>query len=192
MANRWMSSFATALLFGAAMGTLQACAPPAVAQTSAPRDGQGDFAWEIGSWATQVRVLRNPLSGAAPDWAEYRGTSVVHGFLNGRANMVELSVAGPAGRIEGLSLRLYNPETRQWSLHYASLRSGALTEPVHGGFDENGRGIFYGQEMIGGRPILVRFVVTQVSTSEARFEQAFSGDGGATWEVNWIAVDTRR
>jgi hypothetical protein len=156
------------------------------------RDGQRDFDWEIGTWDTHVRVLRNPLSGAAPEWTEYRGTSEVRAILDGRANMVELAVEGPAGRIDGISLRLYNPQTRQWSLNYASMRSGMLTSPVYGGFDESGRGTFYGQEMIAGRPVLVRFVISDLLPGSARFEQAFSIDGGTTWEVNWIAVDTRR
>lgn len=163
---------------------------PASAQAS-PRDGQHDFDWEMGSWATNVRVLRNPLSGAPPDWAEFRGTSIVKPILGGRANSVELSVKNDKGTIEGVALRLYNPEARQWSLNYASLRGGVLTAPVYGGFDGKGRGLFYGQDTLEGRVILVRFAITVVSPQEARFEQGYSADGGVTWETNWIAVDTR-
>jgi hypothetical protein len=112
--------------------------------------------------------------------------------MDGRANFVELSVGGSAGKIEGGALRLYNPQSRQWSLNFASLRNGLLTAPVYGGFDGRGRGTFYGQDMLDGRAILVRFVVTPKSSNEAHFEQAYSADGGATWETNWIAVDTRR
>lgn len=97
---------------------------------------------------------------------------------------------GPAGRIEGLSLRLYNPEARQWSLNFASARTGTLSPPVLGEF-KNGRGEFSGQEFLDGRAILVRFIISDVTASSARFEQAFSEDGGKTWEVNWIAVDTK-
>jgi ketosteroid isomerase-like protein len=124
-------------------------------------------------------------------WAEYRGTSLVRGLMDGRANSVELSVAGPAGKIEGISLRLYDPGARRWSLNFAGLRDGALTPPVIGGFDGKGRGVFHGEDRLGGRPIRVRFVITLVSADEAHFEQAFSADDGATWEVNWIAVDRR-
>ena len=157
----------------------------------AARDGQHDFDWELGIWTTKVRVRRNPLSGTAPDWAEYEGTSVVKPLLDGRANFVELSVGGTGGRIEGGSLRLYNPKA-QWSLNYASASGGVLTAPVFGGFDGHGRGLFYGQDTLEGRTILVRFIVTQVSPREARFEQAYSIDGGQSWEDNWMAVDTRR
>jgi hypothetical protein len=182
-----------------ALGLVFACPAPAVATSqaaaaplTAERDGQRDFDFETGTWDTHVRLLRNPLSGAAPDWAEYRGTSVVRPLMDGRANVVELSVAGPTGQIEGLSLRLYNPQTHQWSLNYASVRSGSLTAPVHGRFDGTGRGNFYGADMLEGRAILVRFVISEVTANSARFEQSFSADGGVTWEVNWIAVDTRR
>jgi hypothetical protein len=160
--------------------------------TQSQREGQHDFDWEIGTWTTNVRLLRNPLSGKAPDWAEYRGSSVVRPLLDGRANFVELSVGGSAGKIEGGALRLYNPQARQWSLNYASLGNGLLTAPVYGSFDGQGRGLFYGQDMLDGRAILVRFVITRVSDKEAHFEQAYSVDGGASWEDNWIAVDTRR
>ena len=67
-----------------------------------------------------------------------------------------------------------------------------MTAPVFGGFDGRGRGLFYGQDTVDGRTILVRFIITQVSPREARFEQAYSIDGGQSWEDNWIAVDTRR
>jgi hypothetical protein len=165
-----------------------ATAPPA---WSAPPSGTHDFDWEIGNWTTKVRVRTNPLSGEAPRWAEYAGTSVVKSLLGGRANFVELSVAGTTGKIEGGSLRLYGSQTRQWSLNYANLQNGLLTSPVYGGFDSPGRGRFYGSDRLDGRAILVRFVITKSSPNEAHFEQAFSADGGATWEDNWVAVDTR-
>jgi hypothetical protein len=113
-------------------------------------------------------------------------------LLGARANVVELSVAGAPGRIEGVSLRLYNPQARQWTLNFASVRNGLLTPPVTGTFDAKGRGTFYGLDTVNGRTILVRFVISDVTPNSARFEQAFSADGGARWETNWIAVDTRR
>ena len=182
---------AFAIVLGSAIGSSPAIAQGAASQPAA-RDGQKDFDWEIGTWTTKVKVRRNPLSGTAADWAEYEGTSVVKPLLDGRANFVELSVAGSRGKIEGGSLRLYNPKAGQWSLNYASTTGGVLTEPVFGSFDGRGRGLFYGQDTLDGRTILVRFVITQVSSNEARFEQAYSVDGGRSWEDNWIAVDTRR
>lgn len=173
--------------------TLLAMHAPVVRSQAAssvvPENGQHDFDWEIGTWKTELRRLTKPLSGSN-EWVEYTGTSVVRKVLDGRANLVELRVQGPAGRIEGASLRLYNPGTKQWNLNYASVRNGAMTRPVYGGF-RNGRGEFFGQEDLDGRAILVRFVISDITANSARFEQAFSDDGGRTWETNWIAIDTR-
>jgi len=164
---------------------------PSTITAPAPRDGAHDFDWEIGRWTTVLRYLREPLTGSTR-WLDYRGTSDVRAVLGGRANLVELSVAGPAGRIEGTSLRLYDPKAHQWTLNFANIRNGQLTAPVHGAFDANGRGLFYGVDTLDGRVVLVRFVISDVTANSARFEQAYSADAGATWEVNWIAVDTRR
>jgi hypothetical protein len=177
------------LAIPAAAGAVKA-APAASVAVSSP-DGQHDFDWELGTWTTRVRVLRNPLSGKAPNWAAYSGASNVKPLMDGRANFVELSVKGSAGTIEGGALRLYNPQARQWSLNFASVRNGLLTAPVFGAFDTNGRGVFIGQDQLDGRTILVRFVITRPSAREAHFEQSYSADGGSTWETNWIAIDTR-
>lgn len=153
------------------------------------RDGQHDFDFEIGTWKTHLRRLVHPLTGSTT-WAEYEGTTVVRKVWEGRANLVELVVDGPAGHIEGLNLRLYNPESRQWSLSFASSGSGTLGIPTIGEF-KNGRGEFFDQEVFNGRAILVRFVISDITPASCHFEQSFSEDGGKTWEVNWIAIDTR-
>jgi hypothetical protein len=153
------------------------------------RDGQHDFDFEIGTWATHLRRLKDPLTGSN-DWVEYEGTSIVRTIWGGRANLVELDVTGPAGRIEGLNLRLYRPQSRQWSLTFASSSNGLLATPAIGAF-EDGRGAFYSQDDLDGRAILSRFVISDITTTSCSFEQAFSDDWGSTWEPNWIAVDTR-
>ena len=153
------------------------------------RDGQRDFDFEIGTWKTQVKRLVKPLTGSTT-WVEMTGTTVVRKVLNGRANLVELVADGPSGHFEGMSLRLYNPQSQQWSLNFANAADGILAQPTIGQF-KDGRGEFYDQETYNGRAILVRFVITPASPDSIRFEQAFSDDGGKTWEVNWIATDTR-
>ena len=175
------------VLLVATLGLLPALAT--ATQPAPPRDGQHDFDFEIGTWKTHVSRLVQPLSGSKT-WVEYEGTSVVQKLWDGRANLVILDVKGPKGRIEGLSLRLYNPQARQWSLNFANSAVGTLTEPTIGEF-KDGRGEFYGQETFNGRTILVRFVISDITPTSCRFEQAFSEDGGKTWEVNWIATDTR-
>jgi hypothetical protein len=156
--------------------------------TPTARDGQHDFDFEIGTWKTHLSRLLNPLSGSTT-WVEYEGTSVVRKVWNGRANLLELEADGPAGHFEGLSLRLYNPQSHQWSLNFASSRGGTMSQPTIGEF-KNGRGEFYDQEMLDSRAILVRFIISDITPKSAHFEQAFSDDGGKTWEVNWIATDT--
>ncbi|HZJ43599.1 MAG TPA: hypothetical protein VFD63_07525, partial [Pyrinomonadaceae bacterium] len=151
--------------------------------------GQHDFDFEIGTWKTHLKRRLRPLTGSNT-WVEYDGTSVVSKVLNGKANLVELKVDGPAGHIEGVSLRLYNPVSRQWSLNFANVVDGSLTPPSIGEF-RNGRGEFYNQDSLNGRSILVRFVISDITPNSCRFEQSFSDDGGKTWEVNWIATDTR-
>ena len=151
-------------------------------------DGQHDFDFEIGSWTTELSRLVSPLSGSN-EWVEYSGTTVVRRVWDGLANLVELDVSGSAGRIQALSLRLYDAASRLWSLHTASVRGG-MSPPAVGAFAD-GRGEFRSEESLDGRPILVRFVISDITASSCRFEQAFSDDGGKSWEVNWIATDTR-
>src|ERR1700694_57729 len=158
-------------------------------RTPVERDGQHDFDFHIGTWKTHVSRLLHPLTGSAA-WVQYDGTTVVRKVWNGRANLVELEVDGPQGHLELLSLRLYNPDSPQWSRNVASSQAGTLSVPTIGQF-KNGRGEFFDQEMLNGRAILVRFVISDVTPDTCHFEQAFSNDGGKTWEVNWIATDTR-
>jgi hypothetical protein len=168
--------------------------PSATSRTSPPptlerRDGQHDFDFEIGTWKTHLSRLLHPLTGSTI-WVEYEGTSVVSKVWNGRANLVELEAAGPAGHLQALSLRLYNPQSRQWSLNFSNSNAGTMSPPTIGEF-KNGRGEFFAQETLNGRAIYVRFVISDITPTSCRFEQAFSADGGKTWEVNWIATDTR-
>jgi len=173
-----------------AMGVAAFAALPASAGTAEQGTAAAhDFDFEMGRWKTYVKRLVKPLS-ASTQWVEYEGISIVSKLLDGRANLVELDVSGPAGRIQGVSLRLYNAETRQWSLNYAPLGGGVLGTPTVGGF-KDGRGEFYNDEDFNGHKIKVRFVISDIKADSCHFEQAFSADGGKTWEVNWIATDTR-
>ena len=153
------------------------------------RDGQHDFDFEIGTWKTHLRRLLHPLTGST-SWVEYEGTSVVRTVWSGRANLVELVAEGAAGHFEGLNLRLYNPESHQWSLNFANSNSGTLSQPTIGEF-KNGRGEFFDQEPFNGRAILVRYIWSDITPNSAHFEQSFSDDGGKTWEGNWITTQTR-
>lgn len=154
-----------------------------------PRDGSHDFDFEIGTWKTHIKRLVHPLSGSTA-WVEMDGTTIVRPVWGGRANLVEVEADGSGGHFRGLSLRLYNPQTHTWSLHFANASSGTLGTPTTGRF-KDGRGEFFDKETFDGRSVVVRFVISDITPTSCRFEQAFSIDGGKTWEVNWVATDTR-
>jgi hypothetical protein len=170
-----------------AVACLFAAASPG--RINAASNGQHDFDFEFGSWKAHVARLVHPLSGSTK-WVGYDGTSVVRKIWNGRANLGELEVSGPAGHIEGLSMRLYDPQSRQWKISWANSADGTLGQPMVGGF-KDGRGEFYDQESFDDRAIYVRFIFSDITAKAFRLEQAFSADGGVTWETNWIATFTR-
>ncbi|MGA9790361.1 MAG: hypothetical protein WBQ43_06685 [Terriglobales bacterium] len=156
---------------------------------SKTRDGQHDFDFDIGTWKLHISRLQHPLTSSAT-WSELDGTVVVRKVWDGRANLAEIKADGPTGHLEILSLRLYDPQSHQWSLNFATSSSGTLSVPMIGEF-KNGRGEFIDQEPFNGRSILVRFVISSIAPNSARSEQAFSDDEGKTWEVNWVNTYTR-
>jgi hypothetical protein len=189
-----------ALHFGAAVlglaSVLVLAPPPSVAtdagaqlQTIA-RDGSHDFDFDFGTWQTHSSRLLHPLTGSH-DWVEMDGVTVVSRIWSGRANLAEYRAVGPTGVVELLALRVYNPKSHQWSINFATPSVGALGAVPGVGEFRDGRVDFYDQETINGRAVLVRFSIWGVTAEEARSEQAFSADGGKTWEVNWITRYTR-
>jgi len=164
----------------------KAGSPPALTE----RDGQHDFDFELGSWKIHLKRLLHPLTGSTT-WVEFDGTSVTRKVWDGRSQIEEFETDSPAaGHIEGLTLRLYNPQSHQWRLYWANAKDGTLVPPQIGEF-KNGRGEFYAEDTLNGRAILVRFIWSNTTTNVPHFEQSFSDDGGKTWEVNWITDQTR-
>lgn len=160
------------------------------ASASTLHDGQHDFDFHLGTWKTHIRSLQHPLTGST-SWVEYDGSLVVRKVWDGRAQLEELEADGAGKHIEDLLLFLYNPQTRQWSLNSASSGDGMVGTPMFGEF-RNGRGEFYDQEpALHGRSVLVRQVWSDITPDSHRFEQAFSSDGGRTWETNFTAALTR-
>jgi hypothetical protein len=154
------------------------------------RDGQHDFDPLIGAWKYHLKKLLHPLTGST-DWVEFEGTGVCYKIWDGRSQLDTIEVDSPAaGHIEGLTLRLYNPQSHQWRLYWANSKIGVMDPPQIGEF-KNGRGEFFAQDTINGKVVLIRFVWTNTTTSTPHFEQSFSDDGGKTWEVNWITDQTR-
>jgi hypothetical protein len=164
-----------------------AAAPPAPA--AAERDGQHDFDFIFGRWKIHLR-RKQPGAGATATWAEFEGYGVYRKVWDGRANLNEFEADSPGGHIEGLTLRTYNPNTRQWSLYWASSRDGILAQPQVGQFHD-GVGEFYAQDTIAGRSVFVRYLWSDITADSVHFEQAYSADGGRTWDVNWISDMSR-
>jgi hypothetical protein len=150
----------------------------------AQTDGQHDFDFDIGNWNTHSARLLHPLTGSTT-WVEMDGVTIVKPVWGGRGNLAEFKANGSAGPIQLLSLRWYNPKAHQWYLDFATPNVGTLGIPGIGEF-KNGRGEFYDQEVIDGKTILIRFSIWGITLSTAQSEQAFSNDGGKTWETNWV------
>src|ERR1700740_1962774 len=159
-------------------------------KTTSERDGQHAVCFALGTWKAHLKRLKHPLTGSKT-WVEFDGTFVARKVWDGRANVEEVELNSPSGPIEGLTLRLYNPQSRQWSIYWANSKNGAMdTSPQIGQF-KNGRGEFYGTDTLNGKLIYVRFVWTNTNTNTPHFEQSYSDDGGKTWEVNWMTDQTR-
>jgi hypothetical protein len=156
------------------------------------RDGSHDFDFLIGDWKAHVRRLPDRLNNS-DKWDVYDGISNHHKLLDSNANFEQFEVTSTDKKlhIKAQTLRLYNPETRQWSIYLVDLDNGTLdTPPVVGGF--NGKhGEFFHQENFKGRTILVRYEWFDISPHATKMQQSWSPDGGKTWEVNWICELSR-
>ena len=143
----------------------------------------------MGKWKTHTSRLLHPLTGSNV-WVELDGVTEVHEVWGGRANLAEYKANGTNAHIELLSLRWFDPTTHEWTLDFSTPGAGTFGVPSVGQF-HGGRGNFYDYEPVNGRNVLVRFSIWKISDREAQSEQAFSDDGGRTWEVNWINRYTR-
>lgn len=158
---------------------------------SEDRDGRRDFDFLIGRWRIHNRRLAKRLE-SCDVWQEFEAEQEVRSVLGGLGNVDRFWCTFPDGKpLEGMTLRLFDPSSRLWSLYWADDRSGQLQPPVIGRF-ENGRGEFSGNDTLAGRPIQVVFLWSEISENSAHWEQAFSADGGTTWETNWHMEMTRQ
>lgn len=148
-------------------------------------DAQHDFDFLIGRWKVHCRRLSKPLTGSS-QWIEFDGTNVVRKIWDGRANMDEFEADTPSGHSEGMTIRTYSAKSHQWSIYWSNEANGTVDYPPMVGEFRNGRGEFYDAETYNGMGIFVRFVWTVSSPDSCHWEQAFSADGGKTWETNFV------
>jgi hypothetical protein len=186
--RRAVTVLALALLSSAASrATTPSTALPA--GSAAERDGQHDFDFIFGRWKIHLK-RKQAAAGTPATWAEFDGYGSYRKIWDGRANLNEFEADSPGGHVEGLTLRTYNPKTHQWSLYWASSRDGILAQPQVGQFHD-GVGEFYAQDTIEGRSVFVRYVWSNITDHSVHFEQAYSTDGGRSWDVNWISDMSR-
>ena len=145
-----------------------------------------DFDFLAGDWLVHNRYLRNRLTGDRV-WEEFAGRARCELRLGGLVNVDEIDF--PARGFTGMTVRLFDLQERRWSIYWTDSRRAVLSPPVRGGFDGE-RGLFYGEDLEGGRPVRVRFIWERRSEGEALWQQAFSLDG-ASWETNWV-MELRR
>jgi hypothetical protein len=153
---------------------------------AAPGGGSSihDFDFALGTFHTHIRRLASPLTGSST-WTVYEGTKTTTPLLGGAGNLEQIEADGP-NHLELMTLCLYNPRSRQWSLNFSSSDSGQMDNPAIGEF-KNGVGTFVDQEEYNGRTILVRQLWSGITPNSYHFEQALSADYGKTWETNFIA-----
>jgi hypothetical protein len=150
-----------------------------------PAAPSSDFDFLMGTWKVRHRRLKRRLAQST-DWAEFSGTSVARKILAGFGNIDENEIDLPGDPYIGVTLRTYDPRTRNWAIHWFDSRDpGRLEAPMIGRF-EKGIGTFFADQQFNGRPVRVRFIWSRVTPQSCRWEQAFSTDGGTSWETNWI------
>jgi len=147
-------------------------------------DGRNDFDFLLGTWQVHHRALIGRLKGST-NWVEFEGDTVDRKILNGLGNLDENVLHRETGPVHAISLRLFDPQSKEWSIYWSTDLTGILDVPMIGGF-KDGRGEFYSQEAFEGKHIYSRFIWSKITTSACQWEQAFSEDGGKTWETNWI------
>ncbi|MEZ5499087.1 MAG: hypothetical protein R3E77_06625 [Steroidobacteraceae bacterium] len=142
-----------------------------------------DFDYFVGGWLTRQRRLRIRGAGST-DWVEFASTLCMSLYLDGLATVGELYT--PSKKSNGLTLRTFDVEKRQWSIYWVNGTTGKLDPiPAVGGFDGN-RGEFYAEDEDDHRPVKVRYLWEKIDHDHARWEQAFSYDN-RSWETNWVA-----
>ena|SRR5688572_27359937 len=151
-----------------------------------------DFDFLIGDWTVRLRKLLQPLTGSTA-WIDYTGTSTTRKIWDDHANTEEFDVLGPSPHppIRAQTLRLYNPDSRQWSIYLVNAAKGVLALPPVVGQFTDGVGEFVSHEEFGGRWILVRYVWAGITPESATMMQSFSADGGKSWEANWVCELSR-
>ncbi|MGI8856737.1 MAG: hypothetical protein ACR2JW_13390 [Thermomicrobiales bacterium] len=158
--------------------------------TSHTHVGAHDFDFLFGSWHVVNERLTSRLTNA-DEWERFEAIQECWPLLGGAGNGDRMRATWRGADFEGVSLRVFNPASEQWSIYWVDNVSYELQPPVMGRFVD-GVGEFYGDDQHEDTPVLARFIWSGITTDTARWEQAFSTDRGETWETNWIMTFTRK
>jgi hypothetical protein len=151
-------------------------------------DGLHAFAFQTGDWTVRHRKRVRRLADD-DRWIAFGGTCTATELLGGAANVDDFVLDDPDGPYRAATFRRLDPLTGEWTIHWADGRRPGLDPPMRGRF-RDGVGTFFGEDVLDGAPVRVRFVWSGIGPASARWEQAFSRDGVA-WEVNWVMDFTR-
>lgn len=144
-----------------------------------------DFDFLLGSWTVQHRRLKHRLVHSS-EWETFSGTCRTWPVLDGHGDIDDNVLEAPAGTYRAVTLRSFDSHTKSWSIWWLDGRHPhELDPPVVGGF-HNGVGTFFANDTFNGRPMVVRYLWSDITPDSAKWQQAFSDDGGKTWETNWI------
>lgn len=146
-----------------------------------PTSSQHDFDFFAGKWQLRNRKLKLRLSNC-DEWDEFDSTQECYAILRGLGNIDNFLM--PQSDFEGMSLRLFNPQTKLWSIYWADSSRGVLDKPVQGSFSDQ-EGHFYSRGEFEGRDVLWRFRWNIRDINNPVWSQAISTDLGKTWEWNW-------
>lgn len=150
---------------------------------ASPTSSKHDFDFYEGKWRLRNRKLKSRLSNCN-EWTTFESTQEMYRVLNGLGNIDNYLATFDGVPFEGMSVRLFNPTTRLWSIYWADSNEGILQPPVLGSF-ENNIGHFFTKDSFNNKKILVVFRWNITDKSNPVWSQAFSDDNGATWEWNW-------
>ena len=151
-------------------------------------NGLNDFDFLIGKWRVHHSRLKERLAHN-DDWEQFEGTSSVQKILGGLGNMDDNVIESPSGTYCAATIRTYDPAKQIWTIWWIDSRNSAQLDPPVAGRFANGAGTFYADDQFKGKPIRIRYLWNALPAPH--WEQSFSDDGGMTWELNWVAVDTR-
>jgi hypothetical protein len=160
-----------------------------MSESANPHDASHDFDFLVGRWHIHNKRLLKRFQNS-DEWESFEATGTMNLILGGLGNIDDFIPEQWHPGFIGMSLRLFNPTTGLWSIYWADNQRYTLDPPVVGKFT-NGIGVFEGSDEVEGRPILMRFIWSNITPITARWEQEFSDDDGKTWEKNWVMDFTR-